>query len=209
MKRIVLVLSMLAGVAGPALAQTTGADFGDALSPSMAAVVKAMHATIRRDLAEAAEQMPADEYAFKPTPQVRSFGELIGHVINANFSFCALAKGERPSLTESFERVNGRDALLTALKESLAYCDQVYASVTDETFNSLLTLPGPARRRASRGSVLVFNTMHNKRALRESRRLHAVERTRAAVDRAQSAAVGRSAHSADRHSSPAGRRSSA
>jgi uncharacterized damage-inducible protein DinB len=161
MKRIVLALSMLAGAAGPALAQTTGAGFEEALSPSMAAVVKAMHATIRRDLAEAAEQMPAEEYAFKPTPQVRSFGELIGHVINANLSFCALAKGERPSLTESFERVSGKDALLKALKESLAYCDQVYGATTDESFNSLLTLPGPGSTRASRGSVLVFNTTHN------------------------------------------------
>jgi len=64
MKRIVLVLAILA-VAPRVSAQTTGAGFGEALSPSMAAVVKAMHATIRRDLAEAAESMPADEYAFK------------------------------------------------------------------------------------------------------------------------------------------------
>ena len=68
------------------MAQTTDGSFADALSPSMAAVVKSMHATIRRDLAEAAENMPTDEYAFKPTPQVRSFGELVGHLANANFS---------------------------------------------------------------------------------------------------------------------------
>ena len=43
----------------------------------MAASVKAMHATIRRDLAEAVAAMPAEEYGFKPTPQVRSFAELV------------------------------------------------------------------------------------------------------------------------------------
>jgi len=127
----------------------------------MAAVVKAMHATIRRDLAEAAESMPADEYAFKPTPQVRSFGELVGHVANANYSFCGIAKGERPPLTENLERVSGKDALVKALKDSLAYCDKVVGSTTDETFNSVLTLPGPGNKPASRGSVLVFNTTHN------------------------------------------------
>jgi hypothetical protein len=68
----------LIGIATTATAQTTDGGFGEALSPSMAAVVKSMHATIRRNLAEAAELMPADEYAFKPTPQVRSFGQLIG-----------------------------------------------------------------------------------------------------------------------------------
>ena len=76
-----------------ALAQTTDAGFNDALSPSMASVVKAMHATIRRNLADAAQNMPAEEYSFKATPQVRSFAELIGHVVFGNFLFCSQAKG--------------------------------------------------------------------------------------------------------------------
>ena len=54
-----------------------------------------MHATIRRNLAEAAEIMPADEYSFKPTPEVRSFAQLIGHVVFGNFYFCSQAKGEQ------------------------------------------------------------------------------------------------------------------
>jgi hypothetical protein len=33
--------------------------------------------------------------------------------------------GERPPLTERFERVSGKDALVKARKESPAYCDQV------------------------------------------------------------------------------------
>jgi hypothetical protein len=53
----------------------------------MAAVVKAMHATIRRNIADAAEVMPAEDYALQPTPQVRSFAELLDHVANANFFF--------------------------------------------------------------------------------------------------------------------------
>ena len=53
-----------------ASAQATDAGYPDELSPSLAGSAKAMHAMIRRDLAEAAEKMPADEYAFRPTPQV-------------------------------------------------------------------------------------------------------------------------------------------
>ena len=66
-----------------AQAQKTDAGFAEALSPSMAAVVKAMHGTIRRNIAEAADAMPASDYAFKATPQVRSFAQLIGHIVNA------------------------------------------------------------------------------------------------------------------------------
>jgi uncharacterized damage-inducible protein DinB len=148
-------------VSSVATAQTTDGGFGEALSPSMAAVVRTMHATIRRDLAEAAESMPTDEYAFKPTPQVRSFGELIGHVVNANYFFCAQAKGERAPSTANFERVSEKPALVKALKDSLAYCDEVYAATTDQTFNTLVTLAGAGSKQASRGSVLVFNTTHN------------------------------------------------
>jgi len=84
--RQVIVLSLcLSWSASPASAQTTDASYTEALSRSMAAVERSMHATIRRNLAEAAENMPAGEYAFKPTPQVRTFGELIGHLASVNF----------------------------------------------------------------------------------------------------------------------------
>jgi DinB superfamily len=92
-RRLLLALCVVL-VGDIAQAQTTDAGFAEALSPSMAAVVKVMHATIRRNIADAADAMPAGDYAFKATPQVRSFAELIGHIINANFFFCSQARGE-------------------------------------------------------------------------------------------------------------------
>jgi uncharacterized damage-inducible protein DinB len=159
----VLVSSLCLGCASlPAAAQTTGASFADALSPSMAAVVKAMHSTIRRDLAEAAASMPAEEYAFKPTPQVRSFGELVGHVANANFFFCSQAKGERSPATANYEKAADKAALVKALNDALAYCDGVVASTTDANFAELVKLAAPGSTTQSpRGAVLMFNTTHN------------------------------------------------
>lgn len=119
MRRLVLSLCLL-GVSISATAQTTDGGFAEALSPSMAAVVKSMHATIRRNLAEAAENMAADEYAFKPTPQVRSFGELIGHVANANFFFCSQAKGEPSPSSTDHERTTDKPSLVKALRDALS-----------------------------------------------------------------------------------------
>ena len=85
MRQVIVLPLCLSWSASPASAQTTDASYTEALSPSMAAVERSMHATIRRNLAEAAENMPAGEYAFKPTPQVRTFGELIGHLASVNF----------------------------------------------------------------------------------------------------------------------------
>jgi uncharacterized damage-inducible protein DinB len=161
MLRKLLVFACLVSVPSLAAAQTTDAGSNDALSPSWAATVKAMHATIRRNLAEAAAQMPAEEYSFKATPQVRSFAELVGHVVFANLFFCSQAKGEQMPTSQNFEKVTDKAVLAKGLNDALAYCDAVYNETTDANFNQLVTLAGPAKKQTSRGSVLVFNTTHN------------------------------------------------
>ena len=155
----VLCLVLVGSVAH---AQTTDGGFAEALSPSMAAVVKTMHATIRRNIAETAEAMPAGHYGFKPTPQVRSFAEALGHLVNSNFFFCSQARGEAMPSSTNYEQIADKAALTKALTESLAYCDTAYAATTDGNVGQLVKLTGPdGGRRASRGSVLVFNTTHN------------------------------------------------
>ena len=157
----VAVVGLVCGAASAASAQTTGADFQSALSPSLAAVAQSMHATIRRELAETAEVMSADEYAFKPTPAVRSFAALLGHVVNANFFFCATALGVRSPSTRNFEEVTDKATLVQGLRDALAYCDGVYAGVTDASVGELITMPNANGKQASRGAVLIFNTTHN------------------------------------------------
>jgi uncharacterized damage-inducible protein DinB len=145
-----------------AAAQTSDGGYWVALSPSTASSVKNMHDTIRRNLFEAAETMPPTDYAFKPTPDVRSFGEVIGHVINANFLFCAQAKGDASPSTANHERTTDKAALVKALGDALRYCDEVYAATTDANAGQLVKLTGPgAGGQSTRGLVLMFNTTHN------------------------------------------------
>src|SRR5438445_10483185 len=89
MRQTLAIVITLHALCGAAYAQTSDGGFDKALSPSLAATAKAMHATIRRDLAEAGDAMPAEDFSFKPTAEVRSFAQLVGHVINANFFFCS------------------------------------------------------------------------------------------------------------------------
>jgi len=143
------------------MAQTSDGEYYEAFSPSMASVVKTMHTTIQRDLAEAAASMPADEYSFKPTPEARTFAQLIGHVASANFFFCSQVKGERSPATTSYEKVADKAALVKALNDSFAYCDGAYGATTDENFGQLVKLAGLRPSQAGRGAVLFFNTTHN------------------------------------------------
>jgi uncharacterized damage-inducible protein DinB len=164
MRRLVPFLVLMQTIAATAAAQTTDGGFDKALSTSLASMAKAMHATIRRDLAEAAEAMPAEDYAFKPAPQVRSFAELVGHVANANFFFCSQAAATKSPATANYERVADKAALVKALNESLALCDGIYDSTTDANFNQPATMAalGPMQATPTvRGAILMFNTTHN------------------------------------------------
>ena len=145
-------------------AQTTDAGYPDELSPSLAGSTKAMHAMIRRNLAEAAENMPADEYAFRPTPQVRTFGQIIGHVIDSNFFFCSQVVGEKSPATADYEQITAKAALVKALNDSLVYCDRVYAATTDANFLQPVQIAhvvGTGSSNTVRGAVLMYNIAHN------------------------------------------------
>ena len=158
-----LGLAILFSVCGSLVAgaQTTDAGYWTALTPSMAFVAKTMHATMRRNLAEAAASMPEQEYAFKPTPEVRSFAQLIGHVINANFFFCSQVKGEKSPAGQDYEKVSDKATLVKALGEALSYCDAVYGDTTDANFQTLVRVAAPSKEQTPRGMILMFNTTHN------------------------------------------------
>ncbi len=159
--RFLLAGFLVSAAASALIAQTSDGEYYDAFSPSTASVVKAMRLTIQRDLAEAAASMPAEEYSFKPTPEVRTFGALIGHLAMANFFFCSQVKGERPPIATNYEKVAEKAALVKALNDSFTYCDGAYEGTTDENFGQLVKMMGSKPSQAARGAVLFFNTTHN------------------------------------------------
>ena len=162
MRRLILLALVVACVASPAAAQTSDGGADQLLSPSTAASLKAMHGVIRRNIAEAAAAMPAEEYSFKPTPQVRSFAELVAHVVNANHYFCSQARGDTPSFGGDLSKTTDKAALVKALNEALASCDATYDQTTDANVNQAVGVQGRGGSKpTTRGLVLMFNTTHN------------------------------------------------
>ena len=163
MRLAIVLLAVVFMAPSVSAAQTSDGGAGAALTPSTAASLNNMHMTIRRNLIEAAEAMPATDYAFKPTPEIRSFAELVGHVASANNYFCSMAKGEPPPSTVNFERtVTDKAALVKALGSALSYCDAVYKETTDANANQGVKLAGPGGSgQSTRALVLMFNTTHN------------------------------------------------
>jgi uncharacterized damage-inducible protein DinB len=94
-----------------------------------------------------AEELPESTYAYKPTPEVRSFGQLIGHVAGAQYMFCAAALGEPGRNEDDIEKTRKTKAeLVAALKASTQYCARAYAQ-TDKAAQQKIKLFGQERTR--------------------------------------------------------------
>ena len=56
---------------------------------------KYMYQGIKGLLLKSAEKMPEENYGFKPADTVRSFGQIIGHAADSQYTFCSVALGEK------------------------------------------------------------------------------------------------------------------
>ncbi len=132
MKARVLILS--AALSLPAAAQGPGvAAAPTAPSPNPAVTGLKGPWTRAKDLViRAAEKMPEENYAFKPSPDVRSFGQLVGHVADANFMFAAMAAGEKPAPHDIEKTKTSKADLVAALKESFAAADKAFATTDSD-----------------------------------------------------------------------------
>jgi uncharacterized damage-inducible protein DinB len=118
---------------------------------------KSQWATINGFVQQSAELMPEAEYAFKPTPEVRSFGQLIGHIADANVGICAVASGDKRGFGTAEKTKTTKADLMAALKESVAYCDGAFAQMNDVTGAETVAMFGSQMPRLS---VLAFNNNH-------------------------------------------------
>jgi uncharacterized damage-inducible protein DinB len=127
----IVVLSLAAGQLG---AQVKPAGSADHAVPT----VREVWRPIAVYIAQAAEDMPADKYSFRPTPDVRTFGELIGHLAGSQYMFCAAAIGDSARKEDDIEKSKTTKAdLVAAMKESTTYCEKAYTQSDGATRREL------------------------------------------------------------------------
>jgi uncharacterized damage-inducible protein DinB len=145
----------------------TAAAFAQASAPpTTSSWLRGAHTNIRGYIARAAEKMPEELYGMRPGTQqeVRTFGQLIGHLATYNYLWCSQAKGDKnPAAGQDLEKLANKAALVKAVNDALAYCDGVYAGLTDASGQELLTITQENGRRTQslRLSLLVLNYGHN------------------------------------------------
>src|SRR5262245_26964663 len=105
-----------------------------------------------------ADKMPEEEYAFKPDPAVRSFGQILAHVADANYSFCSGVLGESGPSPGIEKTKTTKAELRAALHDAFAYCNRAYEALTDASANETVKAFGQERNKLG---VLWFNASHN------------------------------------------------
>ena len=163
MKRVFIVVLLGIVLAIPAAAQT-----GQQTSPKdpMATWLHNAFNSNRKNIEKSAEKVSEDLYGLRPGPQeeVRTFGQILGHLANFNYMWCSQAKGEKnPGQGSDFEKLASKAALLRALSDAFTYCDTTYAALTDASGLEIITVTQENGRKAQvpRMSLLVLNYGHN------------------------------------------------
>lgn len=119
---------------------------------------KSPYDLVKGNILKSAAQVPEEHYAFKPTPEVRSMGQLFGHIANANFMICSMASGEKSTATGDAEKLTAKADIEKALAASFAFCDKAWGAVTAARAGEPVDLFG---MKHSRASALSFNTAHD------------------------------------------------
>ena len=152
-----LLISVLAPVAG-ALAQDNPAP--SAAAPSKDPYTthgKGLYAGLKAIMVRSAEKMPEENYGFRPTEEVRTFGQILGHVADAQYIFCSRVRGEKNPALKIEETKTSKAALIAALNDAFAYCDKAYEGLTDASGAELVKVMG---RDTPKLGALNINSVH-------------------------------------------------
>lgn len=144
-------VAVVALAASPLLASAQAAD-------PVAAAVKGNWEGMIDNLTKSAEQMPESNYAFKPVPAVRSFGELIAHVAGTQNLICGSVLGEKTGAEDEIEKTaKTKDAIVKALKASTEHCKKAYAIAAKDYGTQIEMFGG----RMTKINALILNDTHD------------------------------------------------
>jgi uncharacterized damage-inducible protein DinB len=156
-KKISFVLAALMLVPGALLAQEKAPAQSTPPANPITASEKGFYGFVSGAVLGAAQKMPEENYSFKPTPEVRSFGQLVGHVADASYMFCSQAIGEASPAKDIEKTKTSKADLVAALKDGVAYCNKAFDSMTDAKGGEMIKL---FNFNIARLTVFSINTAH-------------------------------------------------
>jgi uncharacterized damage-inducible protein DinB len=121
------------------------------------ASVKTTYEVVKGYITKAAAQVPDATYEYQPTKEVRTMGQLFGHIADANGMICGMASGMKPAAGDA-EKLATKAEIEKALAASFAACDHAFTMITTANANEPVTLFGMTHTRIG---AMAFNTAHD------------------------------------------------
>lgn len=128
---------------------------------TQAGSAQATYAGLRGFILKSADKMPVEHFGFQPTADVRSFGQILAHIADANHLMCSPGAGVESAnrgIVDKIEKEKlGRDALIARLRESFTVCDKAFAALTESNVGETLKFMTTSRPRLA---LMWFHISH-------------------------------------------------
>ena len=119
----------------------------------VATALQSVAARAERNLVEAAEEMPADKYGFKPTPAQMSFGQVVLHVAGGSALMCGWIAGQAVPEQAKLTPDDAKEKLVARLKDSFSFCTSALAQVEDSRLGD--SIPFFGGRKVTRAAEML------------------------------------------------------
>lgn len=139
------LLVALCALPSPVVAQASQNPVSDAL--------RSVEQRRGKNLVDAAEEMPADKYGFKPTPAQMTFGEVMVHLAEGNDFLCSTISGVQAPERSKVAATDAKDKLVARLKETFDFCAAALAKLDDSKLGD--KVPWFGKREASRAQAVL------------------------------------------------------
>jgi uncharacterized damage-inducible protein DinB len=117
-----------------ASAQITGAIPNPTAAPNpLTKTLSIFRLNMQDKIMNAANMMPESKYSYRPTKEVRSFGEILTHIADISFFLCSNVKDVAPPAPASGK--TSKAEIVAYVKSSFDYCDAAYSGFTDAHLN--------------------------------------------------------------------------
>jgi uncharacterized damage-inducible protein DinB len=139
--------------------QGAAGDRAETTPPYISEIKRYYYEAVKRNVSAMVDKMPEEHFTYKPVPEVRSFGESVAHVADAQARNCNLVSGAG-SKTLDADKKKTKAELVAVLRESFAICDAAFAALTDSRARETVTM-GQSGFQLSKLSLLVSMISHS------------------------------------------------
>lgn len=120
----------------------------------VSAALREMNQGRSKTMVAAAEEMPADKYSYKATPEQMTFGHLVLHIADGNYVFCSKIGGVPAPELAKLSETDTKEKLVERVKASFDFCSTALAKLDDSNLGEMLTLFG--ERKATRAMAMLM-----------------------------------------------------